>query len=142
MKIKNLKCENCKSDDLKFLERGTQLGIYCAKCGRYVKWANKDERNLYELMNAPDTPNDSVSAFRNLIDTDEELAGEAVAGEAVDKYGIVGKTVKSVYRDKAGNGIVLTFDDNTVCTFKFEVASFAVNVSVVGEDGLHSNPLD
>lgn len=138
MKIKNLKCKNCGSDDLKFLERGTQLGIYCAKCGRYVKWAGKDERNLYE-MSKPDASTDTaeISASRSLIDTDEELAGEAV-----DKYGIVGKTVKSVYRNKAGNGIVLAFDDNTVCTFKFEVASFAVNVSVVGEDGIRSNSLD
>lgn len=24
----------------------TQWGIYCAKCGKWLKWASKDEKNL------------------------------------------------------------------------------------------------
>lgn len=49
MKIADYKCK-CGSDDF-FL--GTSLndsdmhvGIYCNKCGKWLKWANKNERNL------------------------------------------------------------------------------------------------
>lgn len=50
MKIAKYNCK-CGSNDF-FL--GTPLnaadsmhiGIYCNKCGKWLKWANKDERNL------------------------------------------------------------------------------------------------
>ena len=45
MKIKNYKCK-CGRDDLFFKEKGNQVGIYCASCGKWLKWADKDERNL------------------------------------------------------------------------------------------------
>lgn len=35
MKISDYKCK-C----------GMHVGIYCNKCGKWLKWANKNERNL------------------------------------------------------------------------------------------------
>lgn len=46
MKIKDYKCENCGSDNLKFLNRDSQVGIYCKKCGRFLKWADDEEKEL------------------------------------------------------------------------------------------------
>lgn len=48
MRIKDLKCKKCHCSDLFFKPKGTQLGIYCAYCGQWIKWANKNERNLFE----------------------------------------------------------------------------------------------
>ncbi len=45
MKIKDYKCK-CGHDDFFFADKGNQKGIYCTNCGKWVKWANKDEQNL------------------------------------------------------------------------------------------------
>ena len=49
MKISNYKCK-CGSDDF-FLgaplsSKSNSIGIYCNSCGRWLKWASKDEHNL------------------------------------------------------------------------------------------------
>lgn len=45
MKIKDYKCK-CGHDDFFFVENGNNMGIYCSYCGKWTKWADKDERNL------------------------------------------------------------------------------------------------
>lgn len=49
MKINNLICI-CGNDDFFMMQRKgekvTHTGIYCAKCGKWQKWASKEERNL------------------------------------------------------------------------------------------------
>lgn len=45
MKIKDYKCK-CGHDDFFFAEKGNNMGIYCSYCGKWAKWADKDERNL------------------------------------------------------------------------------------------------
>ena len=42
-------CKKCGCCEFGFLLKGNQLGIYCSRCGRWLKWADKDEQNLYEL---------------------------------------------------------------------------------------------
>lgn len=45
MKIKDYKCK-CNHNDFFFADKGNQKGIYCTYCGRWLKWADKDEQNL------------------------------------------------------------------------------------------------
>ena len=45
MKIKDYKCK-CGHDDFFFADKGNQKGIYCSYCGKWLKWADKNERNL------------------------------------------------------------------------------------------------
>ncbi len=45
MKIKDYTCK-CGNSDFFFADKGTQKGIYCSYCGKWLKWANKDEQNL------------------------------------------------------------------------------------------------
>jgi hypothetical protein len=45
MRIKDYKCK-CGHDDFFFSDNGNQTGIYCQYCGKWFKWANKDEQNL------------------------------------------------------------------------------------------------
>lgn len=45
MTIKDYKCK-CGHDDFFFADKGNQTGIYCSYCGKWLKWADKDEQNL------------------------------------------------------------------------------------------------
>ena len=45
MKIKDYKCK-CGYNDFFFADKGNQKGIYCSYCGKWLKWADKDEQNL------------------------------------------------------------------------------------------------
>lgn len=45
MKIKDYKCK-CGHNDFFFVEKENSMGIYCSYCGKWFKWADKDERNL------------------------------------------------------------------------------------------------
>lgn len=45
MKIKESRCK-CGHDDFFFADKGNQIGIYCSYCGKWLKWADKDEQNL------------------------------------------------------------------------------------------------
>ena len=45
MKIKDFKCK-CGHNDFFFANKGNQKGIYCSYCGKWLKWADKDEQNL------------------------------------------------------------------------------------------------
>lgn len=45
MQIKDYRCK-CGCNDFFFLDKCNQKGIYCTDCGRWFKWADKDEQNL------------------------------------------------------------------------------------------------
>lgn len=45
MIIKDYKCK-CGHNDFFFADKGSQKGIYCTYCGKWFKWADKDEQNL------------------------------------------------------------------------------------------------
>lgn len=45
MKIKDYTCK-CGHSDFFFADKGNQKGIYCSYCGKWLKWADKDEQNL------------------------------------------------------------------------------------------------
>ena len=45
MKIKDYRCK-CGHDNFFLADKGTQKGIYCSYCGKWLKWADKDEQNL------------------------------------------------------------------------------------------------
>ena len=58
MKIKDYKCK-CGHNDFFFADQGNQKGIYCSYCGKWLKWADKDEQNLRMKQ---------ASAFENIGD--------------------------------------------------------------------------
>ena len=49
MKIKDYVCK-CGCNDFFFADKGNQKGVYCTKCGKWFKWADKDEKNLMKLQ--------------------------------------------------------------------------------------------
>lgn len=50
-------CRSCRewSEDtiLKWSKNGTHLGLYCSKCGAWIKWVGKDS---YLYPQAPEKP--------------------------------------------------------------------------------------
>lgn len=61
-------CKKCGSTDYKIIEKsngnGIATGLYCAKCGQWQKWLNKQEKALFA-----DDINDN-----RVIDKDNEIA--------------------------------------------------------------------
>ena len=54
MKIKEFKCRSCGHNDFQFMVNPSNrnvIGIYCSRCGKWFKWADKDEKNLMKLEN-------------------------------------------------------------------------------------------
>lgn len=45
MKIKDYQCK-CGHNDFFFTDKENQKGIYCSYCGKWLKWADKNEQNL------------------------------------------------------------------------------------------------
>lgn len=41
-----MQCNRCGSTFLFAEESGNQTGVYCAKCGKWIKWATKDEKRV------------------------------------------------------------------------------------------------
>lgn len=46
--MKIFECGKCGSGDIYIKENGSQVGLYCGDCGRWLKWIGKDERQLVE----------------------------------------------------------------------------------------------
>lgn len=51
-------------------EKGNQTGLYCNKCGKWIKWLTKDEKRLF----AHNYKSKMTNADRIRSMTDEELA--------------------------------------------------------------------
>lgn len=48
--MKEMKCKKCGNDSFFTQVKGDNMGAYCCKCGAWIKWLNKDERNLQEMV--------------------------------------------------------------------------------------------
>lgn len=46
--FKDIKCK-CGSKVFATMKKGTQTGLYCATCGKWIKWLSKDDKNYIKL---------------------------------------------------------------------------------------------
>ncbi len=92
-------CSKCSNTDFAFMMKGNQLGIYCSKCGKWLKWADKDEQNLYEL-NKPVQP----KAKTEWIPVSERLPEEAFGClvTVMDTNRITQEEFENIYPDFVG----------------------------------------
>lgn len=44
-------CNKCGIVNGFIKEKGTQTGLYCNKCGKWIKWLTKDEIRLFNFSN-------------------------------------------------------------------------------------------
>ena len=82
MKIKDYKCK-CGHDDFFFADKGNQTGIYCSYCGKWLKWADKDEQNLKMKQ---------VSVLDKIKAEIREVAWDSNYGEEIAKDMVVDLT--------------------------------------------------
>lgn len=74
-------CKKCGSTDYKIIEKsngnGIATGLYCAKCGQWQKWLNKQEKVLFaEDMNSTAEVDALKRDVENLTRTLEEVNEE------------------------------------------------------------------
>ena len=46
--INNFICSKCNGTYTFIKKNNTQTGLYCSKCGKWIKWLGKEEIRLYE----------------------------------------------------------------------------------------------
>ena len=89
MKIKDNKCK-CGHDDFFFADKGNQTGIYCSYCGKWLKWADKDEQNLRmkqeSILGKIRAEIEQVEINGHIRDVECFRAGLNVAINIIDKY--------------------------------------------------------
>lgn len=44
-------CKECYSDDIIYVQEGMHVAMRCAKCNRWIRWANKEECNGKLIIN-------------------------------------------------------------------------------------------
>ena len=91
MKLKDYKCK-CGHNDFFFVDKGSQKGIYCTYCGKWLKWADKDEQNL-AMKQEPRKGYLSIDDVMSVFD--DFMCGE------VDEEGT--ETFLEMLKDKAEN---------------------------------------
>lgn len=83
MKIKDYKCK-CGCEAFFFSDNGNQKGIYCSRCGMWLKWADKNEQNLRMKQ---EFVLDKISAEIEEIETYDGLyIDRAYVLQIIDKY--------------------------------------------------------
>lgn len=108
MKIKDYRCK-CGCDDLFFKANGNQTGIYCGRCGKWFKWADKDERNLIEKEYKPveKTKSEQPVVDNNDADTIKELTN------ALDRAKVLLKATYDLLQKQQDSPFVLNILDTT-----------------------------
>lgn len=49
MTIKDYSCSNCGGVDFFCKRKSIHVGLYCSYCGRWLKWADREDLNLMAI---------------------------------------------------------------------------------------------
>ena len=41
------RCKKCGSNNTEIEEKGTQIGLYCCDCGKWIKWLSQEEVRVF-----------------------------------------------------------------------------------------------
>lgn len=72
--MKEMKCKKCGNDSYFTQVKGNNMGAYCCKCGAWIKWLNKDERNLQEFVDYVS----KIGSIRRTTEIEKELVNDYV----------------------------------------------------------------
>jgi len=73
------KCRKCNKGVLVGKEEDTRYKVYCSKCGKFHKWGNKSDRNIYPIAN--EVTRENIVAGKIMVLSDystEELLQEVM----------------------------------------------------------------
>lgn len=70
-----IKCKKCGSTKVFTDTKGSQTGIYCSDCGKWIKWATKNEIRLIEHNSTSDAKLtvDTIAGLQEEIATQREV---------------------------------------------------------------------
>ena len=81
-----IRCKKCGSTKVFTDTKGNQTGIYCSDCGKWIKWATKNEIRLIEHNSTSDAKL-TVDAIAELQAENEKLKNKLEKIEqVVDSY--------------------------------------------------------
>lgn len=66
-------CKYCGSIDLRIEEKGTQTGMYCNDCDKWLKWLNKNEKIHFQTLEIEKSENGDISGTQTKSYTKKEL---------------------------------------------------------------------
>lgn len=72
--MKQTKCKKCGNDSYFTQVKGNNMGAYCCKCGAWIKWLSKEERNLDEIADYIS----KISSIRRTTEIEKELINDHV----------------------------------------------------------------
>ena len=87
-----IECNNCGSENVFLEKKGNQTGIYCSDCGRWIKWATKEEIRVIE---------------HNQNDSDMVVSQDTISAQDVREFVEWIQSVKDEYNN--GNKGVLNY---------------------------------
>lgn len=79
-----IRCKKCGSTKVFTDTKGNQTGIYCSECGKWVKWATKDEIRLIDHNSTSDAKL-TVDAIAELQAENEKLKNKLEKIEQIVK---------------------------------------------------------
>lgn len=94
-------CKKCGSTDYKIIEKssgnGIATGLYCAKCGQWQKWLNKQEKVLFanDINSTAKTENPKAKSLRWVANQIPDFEPETVDDKmllAIKRYATAGAT--------------------------------------------------
>lgn len=51
--VNKFRCEKCGSLNTEIEEKGTQTGLYCCDCGKWIKWLSQEEIRVFNARYQP-----------------------------------------------------------------------------------------
>lgn len=101
----NFICKKCGSVKVYIEQKGTQVGLYCADCGAWIKWLGKDEKRLAEIQIKK---NNELDMNVNKDNKDMEMVNEILdfVIKQEDYYNELG--LKEMDRNNAVGHMVMT----------------------------------
>lgn len=94
-------CKKCGSSEYKIIEKsngnGIATGLYCAKCGQWQKWLNKQEKVLFanDINSMAETENPKAKSLRWVANQIPDFEPETVDDKmllAIKRYATAGAT--------------------------------------------------
>lgn len=82
----DFKCNKCGSNDYITEKHGNNTGLYCADCGKWHKWLNKDEVRVYSQKNKQENTDDTkhiIDQLKEFTDYLDKIIDDAMVQEPI-----------------------------------------------------------
>lgn len=80
-----IECKRCGSKKVFTEEKGSQTGIYCSECGKWIKWGTKEEiRLIHHTSSSNLSDKEKLGRIENILDDEYNCKVERIR-EVLDR---------------------------------------------------------